>query len=288
MDEKKKKLRKWMRDQLNNKWRMGYGKAKNKGVHNETPYIHSEKTYRTYLSQCNHFTDWCYERGIKYSKDALEKVSEYGKWMEDEGMSAWTVYTAICAIAKAYGVSTKEFGYTPPKRERKDIKRSREVAKRDKHFSEKNNKELIIFGNCIGLRRSELEKLRGNQLAVKEDGTLYLFQIRGKGGKVRNVDIHGDASELAVIKKMMANAGEGLVFYKVHNAYDEHYHRGIYACRAYKSKARDISTLSTKEKYICRGDMVGKVFDRQAMLYASRQLGHNRVDVIANSYLYNL
>ncbi|MBQ0028247.1 MAG: hypothetical protein KBS96_06555 [Lachnospiraceae bacterium] len=52
--------------------------------------------------------------------------------------------------------------------------------------------------------------------------------------------------------------------------------------------ARDISTLDSKEKYICRKDKAGVVYDRQAMLYASRQLGHNRIDVIANSYLHNL
>lgn len=62
----------------------------------------------------------------------------------------------------------------------------------------------------------------------------------------------------------------------------------IYACRAYKSKARDVSTLDTKEKYICRKDKAGVTYDRQAMKYASNQLGHNRIDVIAYSYLHNL
>lgn len=92
MDKKKKKLKKFFRDNLNNKNRAGYGRPKNKGVHNETPYIHANNTFKTYLSQCYHFADWCYERGIKYPEEAYGKVHEYGKWMEDRGLSAWTVY----------------------------------------------------------------------------------------------------------------------------------------------------------------------------------------------------
>ena len=86
MEKKKIKVRKWLRDQLNNKWRMGYGRSKNKGVHNETPYIHSENTNKTYLAQCNQFAGWCMANGIKYADEAYEKVPEYGKWMVEKGI----------------------------------------------------------------------------------------------------------------------------------------------------------------------------------------------------------
>lgn len=283
-----KKLRRWLRDQLNNRWRSGYGKAKNKGVHNETPYIHSENTYKTYVAQCNHFAEWCKELGVKDKDIAFKMIGNYGKHLESQGKSAWTIYTAICAIAKAYGVSTKELGYEPPKRKREDIKRSRQSAKRDEHISATNNKELYVFGKCLGLRRSELEILRGNQLAIRDDGTLYIMNVIGKGGKIRNVDVFGNATELNLIKRRMQQAGEGLVFPTVHSALDEHFLRSVYACRAYRSKARNINSLMGKEKYICRKDKAGTIYDRDALLYTSKQLGHNRVDVVANSYLYNL
>lgn len=283
-----KKLRRWLRDQLNNRWRSGYGKAKNKGVHNETPYIHSENTYKTYVAQCNHFAEWCKELGVKDKDIAFKMIGDYGKYLESQGKSAWTIYTAICALAKAYGVSTKELGYEPPKRKREDIKRSRQSAKRDEHISATNNKELYVFGRCMGLRRSELEKLRGNQLVIRDDGTLYIMNVIGKGGKIRNVDLFGSEAELKLIKRKMQQAGEGLVFPRVHSALDEHFLRSIYACRAYSSKARNINSLTGKEKYICRKDKAGTIYDRDALLYTSKQLGHNRVDVVANSYLYNL
>lgn len=288
MEKKKKKVRKWLRDQLNNKWRMGYGKPKNKGIHNETPYIHSESSYKTYLSQCNHFAEWCYENGIKYADEAFNKVAEYAECLKNDGKSAWTIQTALCGIAKAYGVSTEEFGYTPPKRERKNVKRSREMVEMDRHFSMINNKNLIVIAICTGLRRHELAALHGNQLAVDSNGRLFLYGIKGKGGKVRNIDIIGSEMEINLIKDMMMRAGEGLVFNKIHSAFDEHYYRSLYACRAYKSRTRDINTINHEDKYICRKDKAGIVYDKKAMKYASKQLGHERIDVIANSYLHNL
>ena len=45
-------------------------------------------------------------------------------------------------------------------RRRADIKRSRGDAIRDKHFSEKNNADLITFCRCSGLRRAEIQDLR--------------------------------------------------------------------------------------------------------------------------------
>ncbi|MCF0127428.1 MAG: hypothetical protein HUJ70_02610 [Pseudobutyrivibrio sp.] len=290
MNEKKKpkKLRRWLRDQLNNKWRAGFGKKKEKGVHNETPYIHSENTYKTYCSQCNHFADWCMEQGIKDKDEAFKVVPDYINHLKSLKRSACSIYTAICAIAKAYGVSTTTWEVEIPKRERADIKRSRYAAKRDKHFSEENNKELITFGLCIGLRRMELEALRGNQLVQKSDGNYYITGIKGKGGKVRDAIVICSDDELKIIIKRMKAAGEGLVFNHVHSAFDEHYYRGLYVCRAYKSKARDIETLERSEKYICRKDKAGIVYDKQAMLFASRQLGHGRISVVAENYLYNL
>ncbi len=282
------KVRKFLRDSLREKYNKGRGHAKEKGVHNETPYIHSHKTYMTYLSQCNHFSDWLTEKKITDSDDAFSMIHDYGLYLENEGKSAWTIYTAMSAIAKAYGVSTKSLGYQPPKRERVAIKRSRYAAIRDRHFSKKNNEILIDFVSCTGLRRHELEALKGNQLAYKADGSYCIRNVKGKGGKTRDVDIVGSPKEVDNIIKVMTSAKEGVVFSHVHSAFDQHYYRSIYATRAYRKIARDLSELSDSEKYYCRKDRAGYVYDRVAMIYASRQLGHNRLDVIANNYLYNL
>lgn len=282
------KVRKFMKDSLREKYEKGHGKLKDKDVHNSTAYIHSHDTYKTYVSQCNHFADWLLTKGITEKEEAFKMIPEYGKKLEMDGKSAWTIYTAMSAIAKAYSVSTLDLGYKPPKRERASIKRSRYSAERDKRFSVKNNQELIIFCSCTGLRRRELEALHGNQIGIKMDGTFYIKNVKGKGGKIRDIDIIGTPTEVKKVKEIMMKAKDGKVFHHVHSAFDEHYYRSIYACRAYNSKARSIEELTDKEKYICRKDKAGIVYDRTAMKYASVQLGHERVEVISNNYLHNL
>ena len=61
-----------------------------------------------------------------------------------------------------------------------------------------------------------------------------------------------------------------------------------YCQRVYLQYARPTEQISSTDKYYCRGDRKKVVLDRAAMLMASRALGHNRIDVIASHYLYNL
>ena len=42
-----------------------------------------------------------------------------------------------------------------------------------------------------------------------------------------------------------------------------------------------------QKKGISCGKRAGEVYDKQAMESVSRNLGHNRISVIAQSYLYN-
>lgn len=57
--------------------------------------------------------------------------------------------------------------------------------------------------------------------------------------------------------------------------------------RLYERYARDVSKISNKkERYSMRKDRAGEVYDRVAMQIVSKNLGHTRVSVIAQSYLY--
>ena len=98
------KLRKWLKDSLHSKWMQGMGHPKEKGLHNETPYIHSINTYKTYRSQADHFCDWCYEQGIRTPEAAKDAVKDYIRHLEADGKSPWTVYTAISAMQKLMAV----------------------------------------------------------------------------------------------------------------------------------------------------------------------------------------
>ena len=194
--------------------------------------------------------------------------------MEDDGKSPWTIYTAMNAIAKAYGVSTQELGYKPPKRERASVTRSRYATEMDRHFSVQANEKLITFCQCFGLRRRELEALTGDKMAFNKKGGLLVHVTNGKGGKERWVVFCGTEKE----RKVCEN----------HTKADIHYYRSVYACRLYKAIARPVEAIPREDRYICRKDKAGVIYDKKAMQLVSRSLGHNRISVIANSYLHNI
>ena len=83
----------------------------------------------------------------------------------------------------------------------------------------------------------------------------------------------------------MQAAGIGKVWVKVPQNADIHSYRADYASRIYLKYARPIEELPRKERYICRKDKRGVVYDRAAMLEASRALGHNRISVVGEHYL---
>ena len=286
---KKIKLRKQFNDILFDLYKKGHGLPKHKDEHNSTRLIHSDSTFKTYHAQCMRFVDFCYEHGVKYDMDeAFKLIPEYGKRLEADGKSPWTIYTAINAIAKAYGVSTQELGYKPPKRQRASVARSRYATEMDKHFSVENNKNLITFCQCFGLRRRELEALTGDMMKRNNRGRLFVRVTNGKGGKKRWVPFCGTLKEEKLVVDLMTQASATKVFPYVHSKADIHGYRSVYACKLYKTYARPTETLKSSEKYVCRKDKAGVVYDKKAMQIVSRALGHNRISVIANSYLHNI
>ena len=80
---------------------------------------------------------------------------------------------------------------------------------------------------------------------------------------------------------------QGKLFPKLNSNYDNHYYRAVYAQRLYDEYKRKEKDIPPKERYIMRKERAGEVYDKQAMEIVSKNLGHNRISVIAQSYLYN-
>ena len=243
--------------------------------------IFSFKTYEAYAKHQGYFLDWCREKyRSKTLLDCRQYVDEWLLEREQQGMSAYTLKLETAALAKLYGEPTTNFQQTKV-RKRSEIKRSRGRAARDYGFSLTKNKEIIDFERATGLRRSELESLRGNQLVV-EDGQAYLY-IKGKGGRTRLSPIIGEHTQ-EVIDRCLA-AGDEKVWQRVPSHMDVHSYRAEYATAIYRATERDLNELPLSEKYFCRNDMKGKVFDRKALKTASEALGHSRINVVAEHYV---
>lgn len=212
-----------------------------------------------------------------HAESAKKYVNEWLQARTDQGLSAWTIQLEAKAMGKLYGISPDDENYfKPPKRNREDIKRSRGVRVRDKHFSKTNNDELIRFCKGTGLRRRELAELRGKDLVTREqieaeisrlesrpaveltpadtkrlemlqDARLfqegYFTHVRsGKGGRERLSPIIGPDSA-QIIERMQNTPSEEKVWQHVHQSADIHGYRAEYATAMYKAHARPIEEI---------------------------------------------
>ena len=248
--------------------------------------IYSYKTYYTYAQHNNYFIEWVEANHPYKDRKTIEQIRQYvPDWLnlrKKQNLSPYTLKLEISALAKLYQCSTKDFGVDLPKRERQNITRSRNRVESDKHFSLTKNAEIINFCRGTGLRRSELQALKGSQLLEDEDGT-YSLKIKGKGGKIRYAPIIGPHTEEIV--ERIKKAGNDLVWPSVPSHMDIHSYRAEYATIIYLGCARPLSDIPKNELYFCRSDRKGVCFDKKAMLIASRALGHNRISVVGEHYL---
>lgn len=252
-------------------------------------HIYSWQTYKSYMKQLGLFARWCkMQHNARYLKECRKYVPEYLQTRSE--LSVWTQKLDMAALQKLYQEypepPEKPFGVELQPRLRKDIKRSRQQAVRDADFSTSNNADLITFCRCTGLRRSELQELRGSDLTA--DGNYLHVTHNTKGGRWRMAPIVGMPAEIKLVQQMCQAAGDNRVWPHVPSSADIHSYRADYCKRVYLQHARPIDQIPSADKYYCRGDRKGLILDKSAMLEASRALGHNRIDVIASHYLYNL
>ena len=293
--------------------------------------IYSFQTYRTYWKHIKFYLSWLKKhhpecRTLKKSK---KYVSEWLQSRVDDGLSAWTIQTEAAALNKLYGIHKDDPDrFQPPQRRKEDIKRSRGEKKRDKHFSEIKNEELINFCKCCGFRRNVLEKLKGSDFCEKEkvkemlkeakvkqdekmiracsdalenfpDQQYFILHRSDKGGKTRLSPIIGD-HVADVVRRMQSTPPESRVWQYVPGGCDVHGYRADYATTLYRLYARPIDQLQYSRKikcadgkersevYICRGDEAGRKLDRKAIRKISIALGHNREDTAIANYIRNL
>lgn len=280
---------------LKRAYKLGRGRDRNKDKKQgaDVRFIYSTRTYETYREQGKFFAKYAKDKGCGTLDEAKEIVAEYLQMLIDAGKSGFSVRTAASAIGKIYGVNYGAFGVEMPERKRSEITNNRGQSKMLAHYNAKTVEKYASILRCIGLRRSEAILARGADL-MQEDGKYYVWVPRGKGGKYRKAVIQGTDEEIKAVVQLFEEAraraekgGDGLVWPSgIPRNLPVHRFRAEYAERVYKSVARPVEALRKEERYACRGDLAGVVYDRAALKYASQQLGHNRVSVVADNYLH--
>lgn len=258
-----------------------FGQSKREAVANGTDKdkIFSFNTYKAYWKHTKYFIKYIKENHPECTtlKSARKYVNEWLQTRVDQGLSAWTVQLEAKAMGKLYGIAPDDENYfKPPKRKREEIKRSRGDRVRDRHFSKTNNDELIKFCRGTGLRRKELQELRGKDLVSKgqieaeiskiegipeeqrspstmrrlemlQDARMFdeewFIHVRnGKGGRERISPIIGKFAD-QIVARIAETPAEETVWRHIHNSADIHGYRADYATAIYKAHAREIKDI---------------------------------------------
>lgn len=245
--------------------------------------IFSVSTYKNYVTVAAQFGNWAKKtHGEKDLNNCRQYVPEYLQIRIDKGLSPNTIDRDISALAKLYKCTGNDFGIEKPKKSRSNITRSRNVVK---EFDYAKHKEVLDYINGTSHRRSEL--LRSKKKYYTEVNGEIIVRIKGKNGKIRYTKVLPQYKEF-VRSKLQGLKDEDKVFRpsEVPVRTPCHAYRAKYAKDYYNMIARPLNTLTAKEKYICRNDKKGTVYDREALEVVSKMLGHNRLSVIVDHYLY--
>lgn len=157
------------------------------GVKSRNPEqsISDRDTIHSYKSAINRFCSWAKEEGI--SKEQVlasprEYLQAYTNHLAESGLSKASIHTYIAAPCKGLHIPMQHI--SKPQRSADDITRSRGDRNPQGQREALNPRfeRLVRFQEITGLRRAELEALRGEDLRMR-DGKMYVIARQGKGGK---------------------------------------------------------------------------------------------------------
>lgn len=278
---KPKSLSYQIKTRLRSMTRYGQSKHEAKSVEGQHPEgIFSLETYSCYDRQLQLFAKWAKEtHGARDLKDLMPLAEPYMQYRMSQNLSPYTLKLDKAAIQKLFCREGLRINATLPARIRSGITKNRTKIK---DFNMKKHADLVLFGTSTGLRRSEMLDLQWKDI---DPETLSVTVRKGKGGKFRIVDriLYPDAFRARF--EPSKHDPEQKIFGGVPCRFPEHRFRRQYAQTLYKQLARPVNQLPKNDRYICRRDKRGTVYDRAAMRIVSHELGHSRIDVIAISYL---
>lgn len=278
---KNKSMKYQVQQELYKKACFGQSKHEAKQEGRATEGIYSKSTMQTYIRVATQFANFCKEEyGCKTIVECMGYAQNYIDLRDASHLSSYTTKLDVSAINKLYQGKTSVV--SARSRNRADITRTRQYTERSRR-AEERNPEIKEFCQVVGLRREELEALRGCDIKSGKDGKVYVQVQQGKGGKFRSVEVLERGINL--VKQYQSDSSEH-VFSKLDRNLPIHMYRSDYAKELYNQFYNESDKpIEERNQYHCRGDRKGIVYDRDVMMRVSQNLGHNRVSVIAGHYL---
>lgn len=259
---------------------------------NRTVGIHSHKTFDAYKSTCKQFTSWAKDNDIKIRniEDVNEEhIKNFIKDRYEDGYSPYTYSKDLAGLNKVFNTHVTKADCGVESRSYHDISNNREMKEHHNHINYNNYQREIDMVRATGMRRSNVEKVTPNTFNYREDGTPYQIRLcderqqgganwSEKGGRDRVVDIPEQMQERVreIIEEHRDNGYDDNkpIFEHIPDRLGTHRFRQEFAKMTYDNY---IENNEESEQY--RG------YDRDALEYTSKQLGHNRLDIVKYNYL---
>jgi len=238
--------------------------------------IHSYNTYESYKQTSKEFIRFIKESypDIRDIEEIEEKhIGEYLKNRNDKGLSAWTVSKDLAALNKLFNTDLTKKDLDLKKRKLEDITRSRGKSINDSRYNENNYKYQIAFAKGSGARRESILKVKPKDFKIEEGYPVSVY-LKEKGGKERQATILKEYRE--TLKDILECKHKNkFLFEKYCKEIDNHSFRAIYAFKRYKELVK-MKGYDSKNY---------KGYDKEIILKVSRDLGHNRLNVVVDYYL---
>lgn len=141
-------------------------------------------TRKTYTRQVKQYIKFCREHfDCKTFADCKEHVQDYSTYLQTQDYTASTIHTYLAAVCCTFAINLETI--QKPKRYVADYTRGREKKAFDSKTDLDNHQwaYLVEFQKRVGIRRNELERLRGGDFGEDESGYRCVIVRKGKGGK---------------------------------------------------------------------------------------------------------
>jgi len=259
--------------------------------------IHSYKTLENYKKTINQFDRWRNNKGFgKYtaldSKTLTRQAEEYLK----ERLKTCSVATVKSDRSALNRVLGNKVEVNLPKYSPKEATKGRNHDPLY-HFNlnKQKDRDVLLLAKATGGRRSDLEKLKPENF-FKKDDTLFVNFLKSKGGRDRVTPVLPQYQK--AVEELLTRYEKDQTFFDLHKDYNIHAFRREYAeelLEYIKDHPEDEERLSAyykpyrktteSEYYTTRGEKINRTERRDLLYVVSQALGHNRLEVVMNSYL---
>ena len=115
--------------------------------------------------------------------ECQEHIQDYSDYLQGENYTASTIHTYLAAVCVVFEINLATI--SKPTRHVSEYVRGRKTNKIEVENDLENPQwaYIVEFQRCVGIRRDELKKLRGDDFLYDESGYFCVRVKRGKGGK---------------------------------------------------------------------------------------------------------